>query len=282
MLSDNNVNYMLFGNPIKNSKSPEIYKIFSKNTKFFFHYDVKCLEKKNFFSFVLNFFSTHGLGANITVPYKEQALHIPHVLTDIARLSGSVNVLKKIENDRILGDNTDGIGCIYDLKRLNFIDKKYKVLLLGAGGAARGIIPHLLFLKCSVDIVNRTFSRAQSLEKYFVKYGLIRAIHVSCIKSFDYDLIINATTLSNNQKFHFFSSDVILYPERNIFYDICYSDELTPFLSWCKNHGAVYFSDGIGMLVSQAAYSFYLWSGIFPSVETVIFILNKNKKYIFY
>ncbi|CAL4323354.1 shikimate dehydrogenase [Buchnera aphidicola] len=276
-----NTPYLLFGNPIHQSKSPIIYQLFSKDTNIHLKYDTYCIKSDDSFSkIIIDFFNHQGKGANITVPFKEQAYFLPNILTERAKISHSINVLKKLHDNKILGDNTDGVGCLYDLKRLNFIHTENKILLIGAGGAARGIIPSLLSLPCSIDIVNRTFERAKKLENLFKNIGNIRAIDVSSLKKLNYHLVINATSFEKNENFDFFLSNIILYPARTFFYDICYCDNITPFLFWCKNNGAIYYSDGIGMLVSQAAYSFYLWNNIFPKVDKIIQILNKKKKYL--
>lgn len=272
-------NYLLFGNPVNHSKSPIIYNYFEKYTNFKCNYHTKCVEKKLFLKNVLNFFKIHGKGANITTPFKEEAYKLSNIVTRRAQITRSVNVLKKISNNKILGDNTDGIGLLYDLRRLNFIQSRKKILLIGAGGAAKGIIPNLLSLNCSIDIVNRTFSRAYNLATYFKNLGNINAIKSSDLKVLNYHLVINATSFGIYKKSDFFISNIIFYPERTMFYDLYYENNLTEFLKWCTNQGAIYYSDGIGMLVSQAAYSFYLWSNIFPNIELIIKILNKNKEY---
>lgn len=279
MLIKKQYNYLLFGNPVNHSKSPIIYKHFSKNTNVKFDYGVQCIPKNMFSETVLDFFNNNGQGANITVPFKEAAYKLAHVVTKRAQMTRSVNVLKKINQKIILGDNTDGIGCLYDLQRLRFIKMNQKILLIGAGGAARGIIPNLLSLNCSIDIVNRTFSKAYDIAEHFKPFGKIVAIRIDDLKELNYHIVINATSSSMYQESDFFISNTIFYPERTIFYDLYYHDKLTSFLKWCQDCGGMYYSDGIGMLVSQAAYSFYLWHGIFPNVESVIHLLNMNKEY---
>lgn len=272
-------NYLLFGNPVHHSKSPIIYKYFADNMGLMFDYNTQHVKSNMFSEIILEFFNTHGKGANVTVPFKEEAYKLSHIVTKRAQITRSVNVLKKLHNNIILGDNTDGIGCLYDLNRLNFIHMNQKILLIGAGGAARGIIPNLLSLNCSIDIVNRTFSRAFHVASYFKKLGSIQAINVDNLKILNYHIVINATSSGIHQESSFFLDNTIFYPERTVFYDLFYDDQLTPFLKWYQDHGGIYYSDGIGMLVSQAAYSFYLWNGIFPKVQSAINFLNKNKQY---
>ncbi|CAL4323228.1 shikimate dehydrogenase [Buchnera aphidicola] len=281
MNQDKKYNYVLFGTDIHYSKSPMIYQMFSNQTKFNINYEIQSIKEDSFFETLKNFFQNYGKGANVTIPFKEDAYKISDILTNRAKVSGSVNVLKKNKDNSITGDNTDGIGFLCDLKRLNFIHKNKKVLLIGAGGVARGIIPDLLFLGCKIDVVNRTFKRAYNLSIFFKKLGVINAIKINDLKKLNYDIVINAVSLKIKRMDDIFNSDIVFYPERTIFYDVCYSDDMTPFLIWCKDNGALYYSDGIGMLVSQAAYSFYLWSGILPNISSVINILNQNKKYFF-
>ncbi|CAL4323656.1 shikimate dehydrogenase [Buchnera aphidicola] len=281
MLINNKKYYVLFGNPVQHSKSPTIHDLFAEQTNCLMRYNTQYVEKDKFFTAFLYFLKSHYSGANITVPFKHDAYLLSHVLTKRALISGSVNTIKKISSGKILGDNTDGIGLLYDLKRLNAINYSDRVLLIGSGGAARGIIPNLLSLNCSIDVVNRTFCNAKKIVYFFKNLGSIRAINVSLLKELNYDLVINATSVGIKNNSNFFISNLVFYPKNTFFYDLYYSNELTPFLRWCKINKAIYFSDGIGMLVSQAAYSFYLWNGIFPNVKNVISFLNHQKKYVY-
>ncbi|CAL4043283.1 Shikimate dehydrogenase (NADP(+)) [Buchnera aphidicola (Phyllaphis fagi)] len=285
MIDNKENNYLLFGNPVNHSKSPIIYDLFSKQIDINFNYSVKCIEKQDFCNFVYNFFHSYGKGANVTVPFKEKAYKLSNILTERAYISGSVNTLKSTENNRIVGDNTDGIGLLYDLKRLNFINLGFRVLLIGAGGAARGIIPYLLSFNCSIDILNRTLERANNIVSYFKHLGCIKAIKLNefhKLYKLHYNLIIHTTSVDFQGNNRFFIPNIIFNSDKTFFYDICYSDDMTMFLKWCKSCGAKYYSDGIGMLVSQAAYSFYFWNNILPNIDTVINYLNRNKKYKIY
>lgn len=194
-------------------------------------------------------------------------------------IAQSVNTFKKLKCGSILGDNTDGLGFLYDLKRLNVINYGDRILLIGAGGAARGIIPDLLLLNCSIDIINRTLQHAIELSRSFKFLGNIKTVDICSLKKLDYDLVINSTSFGIKKKCDFFINDVIFYPNQTFFYDLYYSNKLTPFLNWCKKNDVIYFADGIGMLVSQAAYSFYLWNDIFPDINSTINFLNQKKKY---
>ncbi|XBC42728.1 MAG: shikimate dehydrogenase [Buchnera aphidicola (Kaburagia rhusicola ensigallis)] len=275
MLKKHSSEFSVFGNPINHTKSPYIHWLFSKQTGVFHSYDYTLVPLDKFRKFIVHFFLFQGIGANVTVPFKEEAFLISDELTDHAKSSKSVNTLKKLSNGRILGDNTDGKGILYDLQRLKFINKTDNVLVIGAGGAARGVIFSLLSYGCNVFVVNRTINRAIKLVNDFKKFGSIFIVSRKNIKYSSFHLIINAT--SNTQMNSYWNSIIHLIDRKAYFYDINYSDNThTHFLSWCINFGALMFSDGLGMLVSQAAYSFYLWHGIFPEIDSVIFQLRKR------
>ncbi|VFP86132.1 Shikimate dehydrogenase (NADP(+)) [Buchnera aphidicola (Cinara pseudotaxifoliae)] len=263
----------LFGNPVSHSLSPAIHKNFSKEIKINYHYNSFLCKKSNFFSTVKKFFNTGGLGCNITVPFKRISFDIPHQHTKIVKISGSINVLTKISNNNIIGDNTDGIGLIYDLKRLGYIKKNCTVLLLGSGGVAYSVVYHLLKKKCSVCILNRTISCASNLVDTFKHFGDI-FIFSDDMKNYSFDLIINATSCSIYNTSPVFPKNLV--GSRTKCYDISYSttNTLTPFLYLCKILGSRYISDGLGMLVAQAAYSCYSWFKILPNIEKNINIIK--------
>jgi len=207
-------------------------------------------------------------GANVTVPFKEQAFARADELTERAALAGAVNTLKRLDDGRLLGDNTDGIGLLSDLERLGMIKPRYRILLTGAGGAARGVLLPLLSLDCAVTITNRTFARAQELANLFSHTGSVNAVALQDLDGHVFDLIINATSSGIN-------GDIPALPAALInqtvgCYDMFYQKGQTPFLSWCAAHGATQMSDGLGMLVGQAAHAVLLWHGVLPEVEPVI------------
>lgn len=289
--------FAVFGNPIEHSKSAEIYALFAKEVGILGKYDLKLvLKQENFDSILLNFFNSEGLGANVTVPFKERAFLLCDCLTDRAKIARSVNTIKKQDNGDLLGDNTDGIGFISDLKRLNWINndnciftkkKEEKtllsggrrtvlnILLIGAGGATRGIIPALLtMLNCNLNIVNRTYVRAQILTQYYCDMGYK---NISCMplnklffNDVKYNLVINATSSSMYNDVPQISSSVITAVTKC--YDLFYQKEHTLFLTWCGQNGSKNCVDGLGMLVEQAAYSFYLWHDLFPN--NIRFVLS--------
>ncbi|XRY30779.1 MAG: shikimate dehydrogenase [Buchnera aphidicola (Tetraneura akinire)] len=275
---DNNiVDFAVFGNPISHSKSPIIHDIFSKNHNINKNYTSFLVCEKNFFSILDSFFENFGKGANVTAPFKEHAFIYSDFITRNAKISGSVNTFKKLENGKILGDNTDGIGLLYDLKRIKFLKKKCNILLLGAGGVVRGILEPLLSLKNSIYILNRTTQKSEKLKVQFSKYGSIEILNKENKKNIIFDLVINATPLGSIKDFSSLLNDVI-HPNINC-YDICYQlESLTPFLFFCKKRFVNSCYDGIGMLVAQAAYSFLLWHGILPEIDSVISTLKKEHK----
>lgn len=286
--------FAVFGNPIKHSKSAEIYAFFAKKIGISEKYDLKLvLETENFDDMLYDFFKSEGLGANVTVPFKERAFFLCNKFTKRAKLACAVNTIKKEYDGSLLGDNTDGIGFISDLKRLNWIDKNFfisenkdrkkekilavaNVLLIGAGGAAKGIIPELLNISnCNLKLVNRTYSKAQVLVQFYSNMGYK---NISCMplklllsKSKEkYNLIINATSSSMYNVIPEISSSIITPVTKC--YDLFYQRENTVFLMWCQRHGSKYCADGLGMLVEQAAHSFYLWHNLFP--ESTVFFLS--------
>lgn len=295
--------FAVFGNPIKHSRSADIYALFANEMGIDSGYDLKLVLKDDFDNALYNFFNAGGLGANITVPFKERAVYLCHRLTERALIANSVNTIKKQYDNTLLGDNTDGIGFFNDLKRLNWINQNNiipnsigtccfnnniqqpmtNILLIGSGGAAKGIIPVLLGIQgCFINVVNRTFINAKKLVHYYHRIGrqnisFINLKDLLCkpIKK-KYNFIINATSSSMYNDIPKIPSSFIT--DRTRCYDLFYHKEDTIFIKWCKQYGSHYCSDGLGMLVEQAAYSFYLWHDKFPSTGPVLNYLKSNFK----
>lgn len=274
MFKSQEYNYAVFGNPINHSKSPEIHSFFSVQTGISYLYKSIHVPLDNFSSTIFNFFKNNGLGANITAPFKKEAYFFANTLTKRAKIAQSVNTFKKINSKNILGDNTDGIGLLSDLIRLNFIKKNYTVLVVGAGGAVQGILFPLLSFGCSVFLLNRTFENAEKLACQFNKYGNIHVFKKHIFKNKHFDLIINARSKDVNQNENFIPCSVM--SSKTFFYDINYDIGNTPFIDWCIKKGAIFFSNGIGMLVFQAAHSFYLWYNVFPETNYIIDSLKQH------
>lgn len=266
--------YVVFGNPIAHSKSPSIHAQFANQLQIEHPYG-RILAPLDDFTNTLNaFFAAGGKGANVTMPFKEEAFSRADELTERAALAGAVNTLKRLEDGRLVGDNTDGIGLLSDLQRLSFIKPGMRILLLGAGGAARGVLLPLLSLDCAVTIVNRTFSRAHELAALFAHTGSVSALTEADVAGHEFDLVINATSSG-------VGGDIPSLPESIIHpqlycYDMFYQQGDTPFLAWCKTQGATHCSDGLGMLVGQAAHSVLLWHGVLPQIEPVIVKLKQE------
>ncbi|WP_395496552.1 shikimate dehydrogenase [Arsenophonus endosymbiont of Lipoptena cervi] len=264
--------FALFGNPVMHSKSPLVHKIFSEQTCIKYNYKTILTSLDEFKKKLDHFFYFGGKGANITSPFKEIAYHNVDCLTKYAQLCGSVNTIKKLDRFRLLGSNTDGIGLILDLKRLGFIKKGMHVLIIGAGGAARGAIVPILNYNCRITITNRTFSKANELAQKFSLLGNIQASYINYINSPEYDLIINATSSCIVDEAPVISLNIF---NKNVFcYDMFYLINETPFLRLAQNNGVLKYANGIGMLVGQAAFSFKLWFGILPNIINVLKQLN--------
>ena len=268
--------YRVFGNPIKQSRSPFIHQFFAKATDQQLNYQSELVALDGFDEKIKRFISEQGKGANITVPFKEQALAICDQLSERARLAGAVNTLSFIDG-QILGDNTDGLGLVQDLQRNNVKLKNSRILLLGAGGAAKGVIlPLLERHPQTIVVANRTVSKAESICKQFnvnKNNSKLTACGFDDVVN-DFDIIINATSASLSGQVpsipaQIISADVVCY-------DMVYGRELTPFLMWAKEQGSDHLIDGLGMLVGQAAESFAIWREVKPEVESVIASLRKS------
>ncbi|UAJ65232.1 shikimate dehydrogenase [Candidatus Schneideria nysicola] len=275
--------FAVFGNPIEHSKSPVIHAFFAKELKISHSYCRILAPLNNFEDTIKNFFNQGGLGANITVPFKERAFDICHQFTDSALLTRVVNTIKKQKDGYLLGENTDGIGLINDLQRLDFLHKNSKILLIGAGGAAKGVLPLLANFSKSIIVTNRTLIHADKLIQFYQERGISNIYTVSLNEVHlvnNIDLIINATSCGIYGKIPTLPDYLINKSVRcyDMFYNTIsdvYSD--TPFLSWCRQRGAIYCADGLGMLVAQAAYAFLLWHGILPPIDKLLNQLRPKK-----
>ncbi|MFP3029305.1 MAG: shikimate dehydrogenase [Arsenophonus sp.] len=260
--------FVVFGNPVVHSKSPLIHKLFTQQTNIKYEYGKVLVPLNKFEEQLNNFFYQGGMGANITLPFKELAYHNVDELTEKAKICASVNTIKKLDNHRLLGDNTDGIGLILDLERLGFIKNGMHILVIGAGGAARGAIAPILNYGCQITITNRTFSKAYELAKRFADIGHINSLPLESIHSAEYDLVINATSSGITREVPSISPNIF---RQNVFcYDMFYQLNETPFLTLIKTHGVLKYSNGFGMLVGQAAFAFKLWHGKLPDISSVL------------
>lgn len=259
--------FAVFGNPIAHSKSPQIHTLFAHQTDIELSYD-RVLAPVEQFEQRLQAFFQKGVGANVTTPFKERACNAMDALSERAGAAGAVNTIKKMSDGSLYGDNTDGIGLLSDLKQNNLIQTGFHVLLIGAGGAARGVIQPLLAYGCAITVANRTQSRAEALVEHFRDRGSIRAVALNELSDERFDLIVNATSSG-------IAGDIPALPEsmmsREVHcYDMFYASGLTPFLKWCTGLGVEQFADGLGMLVWQAAHAYELWHGVLPDAAAVI------------
>ena len=260
--------YAVFGHPIAHSKSPQIHAAFASQTGQDMTYEAILAPLDGFAESVAAFIAAGGRGANVTVPFKEEAYRLASRLSPRARRAGAVNTLM-FDADGILGDNTDGAGLVADLTRnLNRTLTGRRILLLGAGGAARGVIKPLLDQQpAALVIANRTVGRAQELAALFDRG--IRACGLDGVDT-PFDVVINATAASLAGELPPLSPRI--FTPDTLAYDMMYGRD-TPFLAFARGHGARA-ADGLGMLVEQAAEAFALWRGVRPDTAPVIAALR--------
>jgi len=267
--------YAVMGNPIAHSKSPSIHTLFAAQTNQSILYTAMHVDTGGFNQAVGNFAATGGKGLNITVPFKQEAWALVNERSERAERAGAVNTIK-IEEDKLIGDNTDGVGLVNDLTINHNIDlANKKILLMGAGGAARGVLVPLLKQNPSLlFIANRTPDKAKDLALDFSDAGHTEGGGYDALMDKQFDIVINATAAS-------LQGDLPPLPdtllnENASCYDMMYSAKPTPFMQWATEHNAEKVLDGLGMLVEQAAESFYIWRGVKPETHLVIDKLRKE------
>lgn len=267
--------YAVFGNPIAHSKSPQIHTLFAQQTGQDIRYEKVLVDEDRFEAEAEAFFASGGKGLNITVPFKLDAYSFASRLTERARKAGAVNTLALQDDGSVLGDNTDGVGMVSDMiDNLGWELKHQRILILGAGGAVRGVLQPLLEQQPQfVTIANRTVEKALQLSKGFAELGYVCACGFDQLEGQDFDIIINGTSAS-------LSGEVPPLPQGLArgarCYDMMYGAQPTVFLRWAGKNGAVEQADGLGMLVGQAAHSFRLWRGVSPKTGPVIQQLRKQ------
>jgi shikimate dehydrogenase len=267
--------YAVFGNPINHSKSPHIHRHFAEQTGQDMHYTKQLVNEGEFEQAAQEFFAQGGKGLNITVPFKLNAYEFAQKRTARAERAGAVNTLARLSDGTILGDNTDGIGMIHDMHNLGWELEGKRILIVGAGGAVRGILQPLLEEKPAlVVIANRTFSKAEELAKNFHDLGDVQARTFEQLGGEIFDIVINGTSASLQGELPPLPDKLLA--EKACCYDMMYGAEPTIFLQWAKNNGAAQIADGLGMLIGQAAEAFYLWRQIRPEVVPVITALRRQ------
>ena len=262
--------YAVFGNPIKHSKSPLIHGIFADQCGQAMQYRAVRVDLDGFERAAGNFFEAGGAGLNITVPFKHEAYDFAQRLSDRAARAGAVNTLTRAGDGAIEGDNTDGIGLVRDMvANQGWAIQGLRILVLGAGGAVRGVLEPLLRERPrELLIVNRTAERAEQLAGEFSDIAPLQGGAYSLIGERQFDLIINATSAGLSGEMPDLPSTLLT--ERSCCYDMVYGAEPTPFMRWAAQHAAWAVSDGLGMLVEQAAQSFYIWRKVRPETRPVI------------
>jgi len=257
--------YAVVGNPISHSLSPQIHTAFAMQTKQNLVYKKKQVNDETFNTFVDSFFAEGGKGLNVTVPFKETAWKIAEQYSEDAKLAKAVNTLYKVEGT-LVGANTDGRGLVRDIKNNHqYALENKRVLILGAGGAVRGVLGSLLEnMPSTIVIANRTLYRAQQLQQDIIEQRPNSINVISCrdfseIISPDFDIIINGTAASLHDQVLPLTPKILM--NNPICYDMFYSANITVFNQWAISHGvsddrAI---DGLGMLVEQAAEAFLLW-----------------------
>lgn len=271
--------YAVMGNPITHSKSPFIHAQFAQQANIAMHYEKCCVPLDGFSHAVNDFFAAGGMGLNITVPFKEQAyLLAQDHLSARARSAMAVNTLW-MSNHQLHGCNTDGLGLMNDLNRLGYAVKNRRVLLLGAGGAAKGVVLPLLDAQCShLHIANRSPDRATQLAEHAVLQApsSSTAISASSLAGIQgqWDIVINATSASLSGLPPQLPDTI--YAFGALAYDMVYGSQPTPFMLQAQAAGASHSADGLGMLVCQAALSFQIWHGVTVDTEPVLVALRQQ------
>lgn len=264
--------YAVWGNPIKQSKSPRIHCLFAEQTGKAIEYNAELGDEQAFESELTAFFARGAQGANITAPFKERAFELADLYSERCLQAQACNTLKRLEDGRLYADNTDGAGLVADLQRLGWLRENQQVLILGAGGATKGVLYPLLQAKQQLVIYNRTQEKAVELAEKFAKFGNIQTACWEELSHQSFDLIINATSLGLQGKCVELPSH--LFPNAKI-YDMQYApNQATPFLNYARKNGANECQDGLGMLVGQAACAFELWEGVMPNVLPVLDVLQ--------
>ena len=264
--------YAVVGNPISHSKSPRIHSLFASETGEALEYTAIQAPVDDFAGTVKQFFERGGKGLNVTVPFKEEAWKLADRRTERAEKAGAANTLYLDEDGVLTADNTDGCGIVRDLVSNHGVRLgSARVLVLGAGGAVRGVLGPILAERPAVLIIaNRTVARAEALVELFRPVAGAARLSACGFEQpgEPFDLIINGTSASLQGDLPPLSPEVI--GEQTVVYDMMYSLQTTTFNQWALEQGAQTVFDGLGMLVEQAAESFRIWRGISPATLPVI------------
>ena len=266
--------YAVIGNPVAHSKSPLIHAAFARQTGQNLEYRRLLAPRGAFVATANAFRAHHGRGLNVTLPFKGEAFRFATLLSERARAAQAVNTLK-FDGDVIFGDNTDGAGLVNDLVRnLGCAIANRRILLLGAGGAARGVIEPLLRQQpAQFVLANRTLHKAQCLMQSYP--GALEASSYAALAGRQFELVVNATSASLANELPPLPPG--LFANGALAYDMMYGIAETPFLAFARGEGAAVLADGLGMLVEQAAESFFIWRGLRPDSAPVLKLLRQTK-----
>ncbi|STZ75361.1 shikimate dehydrogenase [Bergeriella denitrificans] len=258
--------YAVFGNPVVHSKSPQIHQEFAKQEKADIDYDRIYADIGAFAEAAAAFFAAGGQGANVTVPFKLDAYDFVDEHSERALAAGAVNTIIPLGNGRFRGDNSDGVGMVNDIIQAQGVEVAGKnVLLIGAGGAVRGVVPVLQEKQpASIVITNRTHGKAQEVAE---RFG-IEAVEMDKLPAAHFDIVINGTSGGLSGELPAVAPEV--FARCALAYDMVYGREAEPFLQFARQSGAAKTADGLGMLVGQAAFSYSLWRGFEPDIKPVI------------
>lgn len=267
--------YAVIGNPVAHSKSPRIHREFARQTGQDLAYEAILAPVDGFAAAVDAFRARGGKGSNVTVPFKLDAFRYASSHTSRAARAGAVNTLDFAETE-VLGDNTDGVGLVTDLERnLGRPLAGQRVLLMGAGGAARGVmLPILERGPATMVVVNRTSARAVELCRLFPEFPALSGCGYEALAGRCFDIVVNATSASLGDQLPPLPAGV--FAPGALAYDMMYGKGLTPFLRLARSEGAGQVADGLGMLVEQAAESFRLWRGVRPDTRPVLEALRRE------
>lgn len=266
--------YAVMGNPVAHSKSPAIHAMFAEQTGEDIGYERILVPVDDFEEAVERFRAEGGKGLNVTVPFKHQAWRLAERCSDRATRARAANTLT-LGDGEIAADNTDGAGLVRDIGvNLGFSLHGAQILVLGAGGATRGIVPALLGqAPAQLVIANRTAAKARTLATEMSDLGPVSGVGLCELADSRYDAVINATSAGLGGELPPLP-DELLRPD-GLAYDLVYADAPTAFVRWGRDRGAAIAADGLGMLVEQAAESFYIWRGVRPTTADVIRALRR-------
>jgi shikimate dehydrogenase len=266
--------YALIGHPVSHSWSPFIHGMFARATLQNMQYRMIDVPPERCRAEILQFFVDGGRGLNVTLPHKQVAAELVNELTPRAQLARAVNTIRAESAGVLLGDNTDGVGLLTDLEQnLGLELRGRRILILGAGGATRGVLGLLLERRPAVlAVANRTLARATELARDFTAEGPIVVTGFDAVEQAPFDLVVNATSASLQGVAPPVPPAVV--GEQTVCYDMAYGKGDTPFMRWARSHRAAAVHPGWGMLVEQAAEAFFLWRGVRPQTQQVLDLLT--------